>query len=263
MEMDLITLEYATVDEIPIAFCKPSPKLANGTIALWIPYLGGDKSTGLTELQALAEAGYFAISFDPIQHGERHSPQEPDIRSLVFQNFRAVMWNILGTTVLDAFRVLDWAVSKYKLNNDIVVGGISMGGDIAVSLAGIDKRVRKVAAIAASPDWMRPGMTDVMDSTKVIVQGNPTPFGTWLYSQLDPLTNLGNYGHAPQILFELGEADTHISPLHALGFKEKLSEKYQDSAAAIEIHINSGADHLTVIQDHAVLTRCIQFLLKK
>jgi len=42
---------------------------------------------------------------------------------------------------LDAFCVLDWAVSKYKLNNGIVVGGISMGGDIAVSLAGIDKRV--------------------------------------------------------------------------------------------------------------------------
>lgn len=256
-------MEYTAVDEIPIAFCKPDPKLANGSIALWIPYLGGDKNTGLAELQALAKAGFFAISFDPIQHGERHSPQEPDIRSLVFQSFRAVMWNILGITVLDAFRVLDWAVGKYSLNHDIVVGGISMGGDIAVSLAGIDKRVRKVAAIAASPDWMRPGMTDVMDYTKVIVQGDPTPYGAWLYSQLDPLTNLSNYSHAPRILFELGEADTHISPSHAIGFKEKLSQNNQDGAAAIEIHINSGADHLTVIQDHAVRNRSMQFLLER
>ncbi len=263
MEIDFIAMEYAAVNEIPIAFCKPSPKFANDSIALWILYLGGDKNTGLTELQALAKTGYFAISLDPVLHGERHLSQEPDLRSFVFQNFRAVMWNILGTTVLDTFRVLDWAVSKYKLNNDIVVGGISMGGDIAVSLAGIDKRVQKVAAIAASPDWMRPGMTDVMDSTKIIAQGEPRPFGAWLYSQLDPLTNLGNYSHAPQVLFELGETDTHISPSHALGFKEKLSQDYQDSAAAIEIHINSGADHLTVIQDHAVLDRCIQFLLKK
>lgn len=262
MEIDLMAVEYTLVDEIPIVFCKPNLKLANGSIALWIPYLGGDKNTGLTELQVLAQAGYFAISLDPAQHGERHLSQEPDLRSLVFQDFRAFMWNIVGTTVLDAFRVLDWAVSKYKLNNGIVVGGISMGGDIAVSLAGIDKRVRKVAAIAASPDWMRPGMTDVMDSTKVIAQGDPTPFGAWLYSQLNPLTNLGNYSHAPQILFELGEADTHISPSHACGFKEKLAQNNQDSAAAIEIHINSGADHLTVIQDRAVLNRCIQFLLK-
>ena len=263
MERELKTIEYAAVNEIPTAFCRPDPKLANGSIALWIPYLGGDKNTGLTELQALAKAGYFAISLDPVLHGERHLPQDPDLRSLVFQNFRAVMWNILGTTVLDAFRVLDWVVSKYNLNNDIVVGGISMGGDIAVSLAGIDKRVRKVAVIAASPDWLRPGMTDVMDSAKVIAQGDPTPFGAWLYSNLDPLTNLSNYSHTPQILFELGETDTHISPSYAVGFKEQLSQNNQDSAAAIEIHINTGADHLTVIQDHAVLDRCIQFLVKK
>jgi hypothetical protein len=32
-------MEYMAVDEIPIAFCKPDPKLANGSIALWIPYL--------------------------------------------------------------------------------------------------------------------------------------------------------------------------------------------------------------------------------
>ena len=177
MEIEKITVEYVAVDEIPVAFCKPNPKYANGSVALWIPYLGGDKKTGLTELQTMAEAGYFAISLDPAQHGDRCLSQESDLRVRVFDNFRAIMWNILGTTVLDAFRVLDWAIDKYKLNNDIVAGGISMGGDIAVSLAGIDKRVRKVAAIAASPDWKRSGMTDVMDSTKVIAQGNPTAFG--------------------------------------------------------------------------------------
>ena len=60
MEINSTAIEYAAVDEIPVAFCKPDPKFTNGTIALWIPYLGGDKNTGLTELRALAKAGYFA-----------------------------------------------------------------------------------------------------------------------------------------------------------------------------------------------------------
>ncbi len=213
-------------------------------------------------MKALAQAGYFALSLDPLLHGDRRSATAPDLRSYVFDNFRAVMWTILGTTVLDAFRVLDWAINRYDLRDDVVVGGMSMGGDIAIALSGIDTRVRKVAAIAASPDWLRPGMTDVLDSTKVIAQGNSTPFGAWLYAQLDPMINLNHFAHAPQMLLELGEADTHIHPSHAVRFKEKLSQQYQHSAANIAIHINANADHLALIQDEAVINRSIQFLIK-
>ena len=66
----------------------------------------------------------------------------------------------------------------------------SMGGDIAIALAGIDNRIKRVSVVAASADWLRPGMKDVFDPDKIIEQGEPTNFGKWLYDRLDPLTHI-------------------------------------------------------------------------
>jgi cephalosporin-C deacetylase-like acetyl esterase len=93
-----------------------------------------------------------------------------------FSQFRRNVWPILGHTTLDAMRVLDWAVESFQ-PDELVAGGVSMGGDISIALAGIDERVGRVAAMIATPDWTRPGMTILNDPDSLIEQGEPTPYG--------------------------------------------------------------------------------------
>jgi uncharacterized protein len=254
-------IEFVNVDNIPVAFCRPNENDSNNSIAIWLPYLGGDKETGVKELQKLASHGYFALSIDPWMHGDRKGIGNKGIRTLVFKDFKAYMWQILGITTLDVFRVIDWAIQSFKLDGNVVVGGLSMGGDIAISLAGIDKRVSKVSAIASSPDWNRPGMTDVMDSKKIIEQGKPTPYGKWLYDKLDPTTNSQNYSNLPFMHIELGALDTHINPNWTDDFRNTLCEIYPNAEHKIEIIINEGCNHLSLMQRKTIIDRAINFLI--
>lgn len=170
------------------------------------------------------------------------------------------MWQILGITTLDIYIVIDWAISNYGLNNNVVAGGISMGGDIAVALAGIDTRVSKVAAIASSPDWNRTGMTDVTDSKKIIEQGNPTAFGKWLYDKINPMTNIKSFCRPLHVHIELGALDTHINSDWAFEFKKTLSKVYFDAERNIEIVINDNCSHLSLIQSRSIINRTVNFL---
>ena len=83
-----------------------------------------------------------------------------------------------------------------------------MGGDVAVALAGIDHRIGRVAAIAATPDWTRPGMRDISDPSQVLPQGRPNAYHQWFYQPSDPLSHLSHYAHAPAIAFECGADDS-------------------------------------------------------
>ena len=76
----------------------------------------------------------------------------------MFGNFRRYMWPIIGQTALDATRIIDWASDRLGVAPDIAMGGISLGGDISLAAAGLDTRITRVAAIIATPDWLRPGM---------------------------------------------------------------------------------------------------------
>ncbi len=257
------TIEFASVDNVPVAFCRPNENESNNSIAIWLPYLGGDKETGVKELQKLASHGYFALSIDPWMHGERKGNGNNEIRTLVFRDFKAYMWQILGITTMDVYRVIDWAIQSYKLGDNVVAGGLSMGGDIAIALAGIDKRVRRVSAIASSPDWNRSGMTDVMDSKKIIEQGNSTAFGKWLYDKLNPSTNIQNFSNLPFIHVELGALDTHINPIWTNNFKNKLCESYPNAEHKIEIVINEDCNHLSLIQRKSIIDKAIDFMSEK
>ncbi len=256
-------IEFEYVNDIPIAFCRPDENKSNNSVAVWLPYLGGNKETGAKELQKLASCGYFSISIDPWLHGERKGELKEDVRELVFQEFRKYMWQILGITTLDVFRVIDWAIDTFKLNENIVAGGLSMGGDIAIAIAGIDARVSKVAAIASSPDWKRPGMTDVMDSNEVINQSKSTNFGKWLYSKLNPMSNLNSFSRPLKLHVELGELDTHINPQWMLDFKKSLCTGYSNAEYNIEIVINNGANHISLLQSQEIIDKAINFLINE
>lgn len=123
------------VDHVPVI----SVGHEGAPLALWVPPLGMTKEDMRPVLDSLAGAGFRAIGLDPWQHGARGSESADEIRARVFSDFRRHVWPMIGQTTLDCLRVID-----YFGGGPVVAGGTSMGGDVAVALAGIDHRVTRV-----------------------------------------------------------------------------------------------------------------------
>src|SRR5919204_2085808 len=88
-------------------------------------------------LERFAAAGHPAVSFDPPDHGERGDDHDPwQLAARVLARFRQLMWPLLARTTLESLRVLDWACAELGVDDDVLAGGVSMGGDVAVALAG-------------------------------------------------------------------------------------------------------------------------------
>jgi len=251
---------HEVVDSIPVLLARPEPAADRHRLAVWLPYFTGTKEAMAPTLERLASRGFTALSLDPWQHGERGTETGDELSRRVFAAFRRGMWPILGQTTLDAIRVLDWALERFDVSADVVAGGISMGGDISVALAGADHRVRRVAAVVATPDWTRPGMASIDDASEVIDQGEPSGYAAWLYRALDPMTNLARFAHGPAIRFELGAADTHVPPGSAFAFVDALRTVAPEAAKRVQVIAHDGLGHLDAARDEAVLDAAITWL---
>jgi dienelactone hydrolase len=258
-EMSNLRNGTADVDGIPVVWVQPEDHDGAARIALWLPWLTGTKEDTIPFLQGLASRGFTAVSFDLWQHGERGTETAEQMASRVFGGFRRHMWPILGQTTLDALRITDWAAAEFG-PTDMAAGGVSAGGDIAVALAGIDQRISRVAAIAATPDWTRSGMRDISDPSRVVPQGEPGAYAQWFYNQLDPLSHLNNYAHAPAIAFECGADDTHVGPEAALRFRDALAKAYPDAGTGVQVRLHPGIGHLEAGQNPALFQNCLAWL---
>jgi dienelactone hydrolase len=236
------------IDDIPLLWYEPAPAHATGRLVIWLPGLGLTKEDMEPDLRALAATGLCAVAFDPWQHGARGSESTDEMRVRVFSNFRRHMWPILGQTTLDTLRVIDWALAKLNVASDVFTGGLSMGGDIAVAAAGVDCRISRVAAIIATPDWLRPGMCDLFEPERILPSGTPDRYAQYFYDQLDPLTHLEAYARGPAITFECGEKDSHVPPDGALRFHEALRKLTPYAAARVRVNLISGLEHLDYLE---------------
>jgi pimeloyl-ACP methyl ester carboxylesterase len=232
------------VDHIPVI----SVGHDGAPLALWIPPLGMTKEDVRPVLESLAGAGFRAVSFDPWQHGARGSESADDIRARVFSDFRRHMWPMIGQTTLDCMRVIDHFGA-----GPVVAGGTSMGGDVAIALAGIDHRVTRVAAIVATPDWTRPGMRDISDPSRALAQGDADSYAQWFYDHLDPMTHAENYAHGPAILFECGADDVHVPPDGAQRFAAALGED-------VRVNVRAGLGHIDGASSPQLIDSCIAWL---
>jgi uncharacterized protein len=154
------------VEGIPVVLVEPEER--RGAPVLWMSYLGGYGARNLPMLERFAAAGHPAASFDAPGHGARGEGDRWEFAEAVLASFRRRMWPLLGRTTLEALRVLDWLEAEVGAGEGFLAGGFSMGGDAAVALAGIDPRVRRVAAIGSTPDWSRPGMREIGDPTRLV-----------------------------------------------------------------------------------------------
>lgn len=237
-------VSYSAANHLPVI----SVGHEGAPLALWVPALGMTKDDMRPLLESLAGAGFHAVSLDPWQHGERGSESADEIRARVFTGFRRHMWPILGQTTLDCLRVID-----HFGGGPLVAGGTSMGGDIAVALAGIDLRVTRVAAIVATPDWTRPGMRDLRDPSRVLPQGEADSYAQWFFDRLDPLIHVDHYRHRPAILFECGADDLHVPSDGAERFAAALGE-------GVQVNVRAGLGHLEAAINPQVIENSIAWL---
>ncbi|RPI34660.1 MAG: hypothetical protein EHM70_02120 [Chloroflexota bacterium] len=228
-------LNHTCVDHIPVVWLDPGLPSGSRRLAIWLPWFTGRKEDMQSQLAGLADRGFVALSYDPWQHGERGTEDPDALLQRVFGNFRRHMWPILAHTAEDALRVIDWAIAMLDISPDICMGGISMGGDISVAAAGLDQRISTVAAIVATPDWMRPGMD--------ISPGEPDAYSQHLYDRFNPITHLGSYSHCPAITFECGAEDGHVPPDGALRFQEVLKDTYAACPERLRGNLHPGVGH--------------------
>ena len=253
---------HTWVDHIPVIWLEPETQRPRRQLILYLPPFSSTKESMLPYLQDFAAAGFVALSLDPWQHGERGTESQRQIQTRVFTNFRRYMWPILGQTTLDLLRVSDWAIATLGVEPHFGVGGLSMGGDIAVAAAGLDHRIERVAATIATPDWLRPGMQDVSKPGTLLPSGEPDAYAQYFYDQLNPLTHLAAFAHSPAIFFLCGEQDTHVPPNGALRFQAALREAYPVAADHVRVSLIAGLGHLDFGHPQSQWSDCLTWLTR-
>lgn len=204
-------------------------------LVIWLPGFSGNKDAMLPYLHQLAERGFVALSFDPVGHGERLTESNEALRARVAGNIRRHFWPILASTAEEVSQVVDWAIDNLDVTPDVGIGGISMGGDIAVTAAGIDHRIVCVAAGIATADWLRPGSFEV--------PGEPDDVAQAAYDRRNPLTHLDTYRHCPAITFQCGAEDRQVPPDGAQRFVEALQGSYCSGLDRLDVTLRAGTGH--------------------
>lgn len=237
------------VDDIPVLYLEPSVPVKTRKLAIFLSGLGRDMVSLAPFLKDIAAQGFVALSFEKYQHGARDHRESSEVAAKVFTNMRRYGWPILGQSTLDAMRVIDWAIANLDVADAIHMGGISMGGDITLAVAGHDRRLVRCAPIIATPDWLRPGMHVINDPTTWLDPGKADAYAQYFYDQFNPITQLSRYINIPPVRMVLGAEDTHIPSENAERFKTMLADLAPRAAARIEITYVKAprADHRGVI----------------
>ncbi|PIE25825.1 MAG: hypothetical protein CSA58_13085, partial [Micrococcales bacterium] len=253
----LSTLETHRVGEVPVRVRRPRWRRPRG-IVLWLPYLTGTAVDMDDALSRAARAGFIGVSLDPRRHGARADATRDDLHREVMGAFRRTMWPILGGTAEDARDVITWATGRFGVSGPVYAGGLSMGGDIAVALAGIDPRVQRVVSLGSTPDWTRPGMTVDGDPARPIDQGEPDQAAQAYYDAVDPITHPAAFDRQVEIRFHVGERDTHVPAEAAQRFAALLA----GSRAHVEVRPVVGFDHASVVGDRRIRRDAIAWLVR-
>jgi len=229
------------VDHIPVIWIAPEQMRSSTRLAIWLPPGTGAKEDTLPYLAQLAGAGFLAVSFDSWLHGERGTGKSAEeMFALAMADFANTIWPIVGLSAMDAMRVIDWALAEFAISPPCCMGGVSLGGDIAVAAAGIEARIGIVSAIIATPDWSRPGMNAL---GRVVSTGPAGRYAQFFYDRINPLTNLGGFSRCPAITFECGAEDDHVPPDGALRFQEALRPTYASTPDRLRVNLHPGAGH--------------------
>ena len=224
----------ANAGEIPVLVIAPK-ETKGRPLVIWLTGFSGQKESVEAPLRELAKRGFVALSFDPHQHGERRIEAREELVKRVRGNIRRYFWPILARTAEETPQVIDWAIKALGVRPEVGMGGISMGGDIAVAAAGVDHRITVVSACVATPDWLRPGSFEP--------PGEPDDAAQADYERRNPLTHLKLYAHRPAIAFQSGAADKQVPPDGATRFVAALKPHYGEAADRLLVDLEPDVPH--------------------
>ncbi len=189
-------MNQLTIQNIPIIWQEPANK-SERKLVIWLPGFTSRKEDMLPYLNDLALAGYIGLSFDPVDHGERsryptegltHEPEGSfvaDVDGKLYRHF----WSIEAETAVEVSTIIDWALDYFGGETAVGIGGISMGGDIALTAAGHDTRIRAVAACISTSDWRKPGSISEVTAPNEHIRAQ--------FDQFSPHNNTDRYQHCP------------------------------------------------------------------
>lgn len=232
-DQELQTLR-ASVEGIPILVIAPKETKAR-PLVIWLTGFSGQKESVEAHLREFAKQGFLALSFDPHQHGERRIESREELVKRVRGNIRRHFWPILARTAEETPKVIDWAIKTLGVRPEVGMGGISMGGDIAVAAAGVDRRISVVSACIATPDWLRPGSFEPPGEPDTAAQAD--------YDRRNPLTHLQLYAHRPAIAFQSGAADKQVPPDGGTRFVTALKPLYAEVAERLVVNLEPDVPH--------------------
>jgi dienelactone hydrolase len=213
-------------------------------LVIWLPGMTGSKEGMQEYLRELAAAGYVAVSFDPVDHGVRSRFAEQEIVDSTDGSFRIAetghmyrhFWSMVAESAEETPAIIDWAVTELGVAPAVGMGGISMGGNITMVAAALDRRIDVVVAAIAEADWLRPGSTIPLSAPNAYVQSH--------YDRYNPLTNLARYQHCPAMFFLCGAEDTMIPPGGAQRFVRAITPTYAACPERLAIVLEQGVGHV-------------------
>jgi uncharacterized protein len=241
----------AKVEQIPVTWTMPEQVAGRRRLVIWLaPGLSGMEAVRPV-LDRLAAAGFVAVTFDSRERGSRATEAPETLLPRASANWPLVAWPILGHGALEVLRVMDWTVRSFDVAPPFSLGGVSLGGDIAVAAAGLDPRIGCVAAVVATPDWTRAGRR--VDGAPVAA-GEPDAYASFFYGRIDPLTNLRSYAHRPAMTFECGADDDRVPPDGPLRFQRALADVYGEMHGRVRVNLHPGVGHAAV---PAMIDNCV------
>jgi uncharacterized protein len=249
-----------SVDGIPVQWVLPAFPGNHPKMIIFLPSFGGSNKQVIDLLRSLALQGFLGLSFDPLQHGDRGSESREQLMRRVFSSFRLHMWPILGQTTIDVLRIINWAIAELNVSPSVRIGGLSMGGDVAVAAAGLDSRIERVVSVVATPDWLRPGMHDAKEPTLLIDQGRADALAQYFYDTLDPISHLNRYRRKMKITFICGDQDNHVPADGAQRFRSTLACEQPESLAVVDVEMIHGLAHLDVLDRNLWWPDCQRML---
>jgi uncharacterized protein len=227
---------------IPVLWAEASGD-AERKLVIWLPGFTDQKEGVKAYLADLAAAGFVALSFDPVDHGERSHRMTRPISDPTGGRFHSVsdgklyrhFWSILAETAEEVPLIIDWAIETLGVAPQVGMGGISMGGDIAVTAAGLEPRIAAVATCIATADWLKPGSIYQLSAPNPIIQAQ--------YERYNPLTNLARYQHCSALTFQCVAEDPIVPSDGARRFVEALTPTYATCAEKLGVVLEAGNVH--------------------
>jgi len=135
--------------------------MERGTVLFYHGF-GGAKERADNYTTALAHAGFLAIAFDAVGHGERRYPDFEVIFNDQrwddqFEETETDFLKLIDDTVAEVPSIIDDLIARGWARPDLVgIGGRSLGGNVSYGAVVTDPRILVAASVVGSPEWTLP-----------------------------------------------------------------------------------------------------------